>query len=67
MATHQKDHLLVVERSANLVPTQIVEPEIITLSNGKKFSADYMRGLNAVRQEKALLKGAKLILVSLRR
>jgi len=30
---------------SKLVPTEIVEPEIITLSNGKKFSADYMKGV----------------------
>ena len=28
-----------------LQPTNIVEPRIITLSNGKKFSADYMEGV----------------------
>ena len=33
-----------------LTPTEIVEPDIITLSNGKRFSADYMSG---VRRSKA--------------
>lgn len=33
-----------------LIPTEIVEPEIVTLSNGKRFSADYMAG---VRRSKA--------------
>tara|TARA_R110000822_G_scaffold128195_4_gene263892 strand:- start:1447 stop:2118 length:672 start_codon:yes stop_codon:yes gene_type:complete len=28
-----------------LIPTEIVEPRIITLKNGKKFSADYMEGV----------------------
>ena len=28
-----------------LIPTDIVEPRIITLKNGKKFSADYMEGV----------------------
>jgi len=28
-----------------LVPTDIVEPKIITLANGKKFSEDYMNGV----------------------
>jgi len=28
-----------------LTPTKIVEPRIITLKNGKKFSADYMEGV----------------------
>lgn len=28
-----------------LIPTEIVEPRIITLKNGKRFSADYMEGV----------------------
>ena len=45
LSTSKKTTCLWLKGLPNLVPTQIVEPEIITLSNGKKFSADYMRGV----------------------
>ena len=43
--TAKKTTCLWLKGLPNLTPTNIVQPEIITLSNGKKFSADYMRGI----------------------
>jgi site-specific DNA-cytosine methylase len=41
----KKSTCLWLKNLPKLVPTEIVEPKIITLSNGKKFSADYMDGV----------------------
>jgi len=41
----KKSTCLWLKNTPLLKPTNIVEPEIITLSNGKKFSADYMKGV----------------------
>lgn len=43
--TARKTTCLWLKNLPKLVPTEIVEPKLITLKNGKTFSADYMEGV----------------------
>jgi len=43
----------------NLVPTNIVEPRIITLKNGKTFSEDYMKGVKRSKAGEASVERSK--------
>jgi hypothetical protein len=42
---HRKSTCLWIKGLPKLTPTNIVKPNIITLKNGKSFSADYMSGV----------------------
>lgn len=41
----KKTTCLWLKNLPKLIPTKMVEPKIITLSNGKRFSEDYMKGV----------------------
>lgn len=44
--TARKRTCLWLKNMPKLIPTEIVEPKLVTMKNGKVFSADYMEGVN---------------------
>lgn len=58
----KKSTCLWLKNLPNLIPTNIVEPKIITLSNGKRFSADYMEGVKRSKAGESSVQRSKTYL-----